>query len=249
MTVPIRVVVADDEALARQRLRDLLRPHPGFVLVGEAADGREAGELIRSMRPDLVFLDIKMPEADGFAVLKNVTGPAPLIIFVTAYDNQAVEAFTVEAADYLVKPVDKRRFAEALRRVPARLRMRVPPENASSTPDTPGPATYRTRFAARRGDHIQLVDVSDVAWIDAQGNYIRLHTGEGRFLVRQTIGAAAAQLDPRQFLRIHRRLVVGLAQIRKVVSRSHGEYAFTLKDGTELTSSRSYSAAVTGLFS
>jgi two-component system, LytTR family, response regulator len=249
--VTLRVVVVDDEELPRQRVVDLVRREPDLQLVGEAGDGAGALDVIVARRPDLVFLDIQLPELDGFQVV-GALGSArlPAIVFVTAYDAYAIRAFEVDAIDYLLKPVTAERFAAAVRRVRTRL---AEPPGAASAPDDPvrslasrvaGERGWPTRFAARRGAKHYFVRVADVEWIDAVGNYVRLHAGGRSHLIRDTMKAVEARLDPARFVRIHRSAIVAVDRIASIEAREQGEYLVTLHGAIRLVASRGYSDRV-----
>ncbi len=248
----LRVVVVDDEALARQRVVDLVRAHPALELVGQAGDGTAALDTIVDRRPDLVFLDIQMPELDGFQVVTALDDEAlPAVVFVTAYDEYAIRAFEVDAIDYLLKPVAAERFAAAVSRVLARLERRDAPgdgplralaSRASARHGAPA-----TRFVARRGAKHYFVRVADVDWIEAVGNYVRLQTGDKSHLIRETMKGIEAKLDPAEFVRIHRSAIVAVERIASIETREHGEYLVTMRGGAKLVSSRAYSERVRAL--
>lgn len=247
-----RVIVADDEALARQAVRDLVQQHPLLTLVGEATDGREALDVIVEHRPDLVFLDIQMPELDGFQVVAALDDETmPAFVFVTAYDAFAIKAFEVDAIDYLLKPVTPERFAAAVDRVQARLSRSVDDDTtvrsmAAKVDEQRGPAT---RFVARRGQKHYFVRVADIDWIEAEGNYLRLVTGETTHLIRQTMKGVETRLDPSQFVRVHRSAIVAIDRIRSIEAREHGEFVITMSSGAKIESSRGYSDRVRSLLS
>jgi two-component system LytT family response regulator len=232
--VTIRAVVVDDEALARDRLRRLLAAHADVAIVAECGDGRAAIAAVRDHRPDLLLLDVQMPEVDGFAVLAAIGADAvPALVFVTAYDRHAVRAFEAEAIDYLVKPFDAARLARALDRVRRRdgeLRARL--DALLARP----PA----RLPVRVGERIELLDVDEVDYVVAEGNYVAVHARGRAHLVRDTLSAMARRLDPRRFVRIHRSRIVRVDRVRAIEPLFHGEYCLTLADGTRLTSARSY---------
>ena len=240
----IRVVVVDDEELPRQRIVDLVKAQADLELVGEAGDGGAALDLITSARPDVAFLDIQMPEADGFQVISALDDDVlPAIVFVSAYDEYAVRAFDVAAVDYLLKPVSPLRFGATLDRVRARLRQ----ERAATTSAIRGaveeasPGAPRlTRFVARRANKHYLIPLADIDWIEADGNYLRLRTGPQSHLVRDTMKNVEARLDPDAFMRIHRSTIVAVDRIASVQAREYGEYKIKLKDGTTLVSGRAY---------
>ncbi|HEY4304588.1 MAG TPA: LytTR family DNA-binding domain-containing protein [Gemmatimonadaceae bacterium] len=243
----IRVVVVDDEQLPRQRILDLVKDQPDLEVVGEASDGQSALDLILSTKPDVAFLDIQMPELDGFQVISALDDESlPAIVFVSAYDEYAVRAFDVSAVDYLLKPVSAMRFVAMLERVRERLRqqataapaVRDAVERASPT------ATRLTRFVALRGNKHYLIPVSDIHWIESDGNYVRLRTGAQSHLVRDTMKNIEARLNPDAFMRIHRSTIVAIDRIDSIQTREYGEYKIKLKDGTTLVSSRAYGERV-----
>ena len=250
----IRTLIVDDEPEARQGLRTLLERDKHIDLVGECNNGIEAVDLIQTTRPDLVLLDIQMPGINGFGVLQRLdVDPMPVIIFVTAYDHYSLQAFEVHAVDYLLKPFTNRRFHEAIdqakqkirsRRDLSRLTERMNALLARFENDTHGPATappdYLHRIAVKEGDRITFLHVENVDWIEAADNYICLHVGGRRFLLRSKLGDIDKQLDPDHFLRIHRSRIVNIDRIREMVPLSSGDCIIVLKDGTELTSSRTY---------
>jgi two-component system, LytTR family, response regulator len=253
---PWRVVLADDEPLVRERLRTLLAPHPEFALAAECGDGAAAVEAIGALRPDLVFLDVQMPELDGFEVVEALPeARLPAIVFVTAFDEYAVRAFEVNAVDYLLKPLREERFETALARVAARL-ARAPEAEAASAADGELRALVADlrarqglaeRFVVRQGTRLTFVRPEAIDWIDAAGNYVRLHAGGRAHLLRLTLKAVEARLDPDRFVRVHRSAIVNLERIVAVEPWFHGEYVLTLADGARLTASRSHSARLRAL--
>ena len=228
MTAPIRVLIADDEPLARRRLRALVAQEPGLTLVAECATGRAAAAALRSQRVDLAFLDVAMPEGDGFDVVRAAGPGGPAVVFVTAYDRYAPRAFDVGAADYLLKPFDAARFREALHRACARRR---PAPAAAPTTD---------RLAVRSASHVTVVRVEDIDHAEACGNYVRLHCGGQRHLLRETMRALEARLDPRRFARIHRCCLVNVDRVREMHPLFHGDWLVVLSTGARLTLSRTY---------
>ena len=261
----LRVVVVDDEPWARRSLRILLAEAPGVDVVGEAGNGADAVDVIRETAPDLVFLDVQMPEMDGFQVL-NALGPArtPAVVFVTAYDEHAVRAFDANAADYLLKPFDDARFHRALERARARvgdLRVRelaarmarllaaeraepVPPSpsppSQSSAQPTPAQATeYADRIVLKNQGLITFLEVGSIDWIEAADYVVRLHAGGATHVLREPISELEKRLDPRRFFRIHRSTIVNLASVKEMQPLFHGEYVVIMKDGARLTLSRS----------
>jgi two-component system LytT family response regulator len=249
----VRVLIADDEPLARERLRLFLQNEPGTEIVAECRDGQEAVKGIRETSPDLVFLDVKMPELDGFGVLETLTELQvhwPVIIFVTAYDQFAVRAFEANAVDYLLKPFDRERFGTAFRRARERLQHRTKERGRRHNHDdnhsllqvlaSLPPTTGRLeRLTVRSGKRITIVKTAEIDWLQAADNYTELHVGDATHLLRMTIGALAAQL-PTQFVRISRSLVVNLTRISEIRPKSHGDCLVFLENGTQLTASRSH---------
>ena len=247
--VRIRTLVVDDEPLARQRLRTLLAVDPDLELVGECGDGRQAVTAVQELRPDLMFLDVEMPALDGFGVLHSLAGtPLPVVIFVTAYDRYALKAFEVHALDYLLKPFDKARFAAALQRGKAQVRLgqssgmeqRLLALLQTVEERQPSPQqSLPQRLVVKSGGRINFVRVEELDWIEAAGNYVHLHLGKEDHLLRETLSGLEAKLDPARFVRIHRSTIVNIDRIRELQPAFHGDYVVKLKDGTELTMSRS----------
>lgn len=242
----IRVAIVEDEPLVRERLRNLLATHDDVTLVAECADGAEAVTTILRERPDVVLLDIQLPELDGFGVLNALPVEArPRTIFVTAYDQYAIAAFEVNAVDYLLKPVEASRFDQALDRARLRGLGKVSETELerllASVREKRG---FPDRVVVRTGSAARFVNVPDIQWIEARGNYLRLHLTSARYLVRETLRDFSARLDPAQFVRIHRSIVVNLRSIASVEPHFHGEYLLTLATGQRLHSSRTYSAAL-----
>jgi two-component system LytT family response regulator len=249
----IRLVIADDEPLARQRIRSLLEDRGDVAIVGEARDGAEAVDMILRERPDVVFLDVKMPELDGFEVIAaleamsetDASSSSPAIVFVTAFGEFAVKAFEVRALDYLLKPFDRARLDRALESASAR-----------RATGSAGPALRELlgmlrseerreqRFLIRNGHRMYFVLASDIDWADAAGNYVRLHAQGRAHLHRDTMKALETRLDPRRFVRIHRSAIVNIDRIAQIEPYVHGEYVVTMRDGTRLTSSRAHSAGL-----
>lgn len=242
----LSVLVVDDEELPRQRVSDLVRAHPRLSLIGEAIDGASALDAIVEHRPDLVFLDIQMPELDGFQVIAALDDDVlPAIVFVTAYDEYAIRAFEVDAIDYLLKPVTAQRFEAAVARALGRIDRRDAsldkPIRTLATRAAEQRRTPVTRFVARRGGKHYFVSVADIDWIEAEGNYMRLQTGDRSHLIRETMKGLEATLDSEEFVRIHRSVVVAVSRIESVQAREHGEYLVTMRGGAQFVSSRGYS--------
>ena len=245
MTALIRVLIADDEPLARGVLREMLQPDPEVVIVGECANGKEAVEAIKELNPDLLFLDVQMPEMGGFEVLNALDeGQAPHLVFVTAYDQYAVRAFEVHALDYILKPFDRERFDVSWQRAKAQvLRERnggVEQKILSLLEDLKAGTKYLERLVIKSSGRIYFLETNEIDWIQAEGNYVSVHTGKKSHLLRETITSLESQLDPKKFLRIHRSAIVRIDRIKELQPWFHGEYHIVLNDGTQLTLSRNY---------
>jgi len=214
---------------------------------GEAADGREAVAAIQGTRPDLVFLDVQMPEMDGFGVVAEVGAEhMPAVVFVTAHDRYAIQAFEINAIDYLLKPVTEERFRQALARAKARLNAK-PTDDASrqilSLLETiASPRRYLKRLAVRSAGKTVFVDVEDVDWLEAAENYVQLHAGRAGHLIHVTMNTLEKSLDPETFVRIHRSVIVNVNRIKELQPALHGEYTITLTNGVRLQSGRMYNA-------
>jgi two-component system LytT family response regulator len=245
--VKTKVLIIDDEPLARERLRKLLSAEPDIELLGECADGVTAVEKMRSSRPDLVFLDVQMPELDGFGVLAALEGgPMPAVVFVTAHDQFALRAFDVHAVDYLLKPYDKERFQTALNRALDLIRRRQTGELSDKLRallDDVRPAAKATgleRIAVKSSGRVVFVKVEDIDWVEAADNYVSLHVGTEEHLHRETMAALEQQLPEGKFMRISRSTIVNLDRIKELQPLFHGEYAVILRNGAKLTLSRGY---------
>ncbi len=248
----IRALIVDDEPLPRERIRALLEPHGEIEVVGECEDGEEAVTAIEAESPDLVFLDIQMPELDGFEVVSALRSEQlPAIIFVTAYDEYAIKAIEVDAIDYLLKPVSPERFEQALERATSRLATDATPESNSKLFDfldrVRAERGFVKRFVVRKGSKLSFVRIADVDWIDVTSNYIRLHVAGTRHLVRQTLKSVEGQLDPDVFIRVHRSIIINVDRVESVEPHLHGEYEVAMQDGTRFTTSRSYSSRLRAL--
>lgn len=242
----IRTLIVDDEPLARARLRGLLAAEPDVEVVEECANGLEAIEAIEERRPDLVFLDVQMPQVDGFAVLEAVgAARMPMTIFVTAYDQFAIRAFDAQALDYLLKPYPEERFRTALERARRAVgehtaRQAVQQEIAALVSSLAEQRERPERVIVRSGAKIGFVEVTAIDWVQSEGNYLRLHTGKTSHLVRETLAGLEIRLDPKQFVRIHRSTIVNVRAVKQLESLYQGEYAVIMQDGTKLTSSKTY---------
>jgi two-component system LytT family response regulator len=253
MSEPMRVVVADDEPLSRRRVLRLLRDHDDEVdVVAVCETGAQAVEAIRETRPDLVFLDVQMPEMDGFEVLERLGGDLPSVVFVTAHDRYALRAFEVHALDYLLKPFDVDRFNRALERgrtqvvrraegAPNRLLGLLEQLAADRGADAPVPRRRSLDWVmVKSRGRVEFVRVSDVDWIEAEGNYVRLHAGKKSWLIREKIGTLEERLDPEAFLRVHRSSIVQLDRVAELHPMVAGDGILVLRDGTQVKLSRGY---------
>ncbi len=242
---PIRVLIVDDEPLARKRLRELLKDDPDVVISGECANGAETVAAVRELAPDLIFLDVQMPGVDGLAVSETLNDKqSPLVIFVTAYDQYAVRAFDVQAVDYLLKPFDRARFTQALQRAKERLREQRRDEVnqrildlLSEIKDKP---QYLDRLVIKTNDRVFVLKTDEIDWIEAEGNYVRVHFGKQSSLIRETLTNLSAQLDPRKFPRIHRSRLVNLDRIQELQPWTRHDWRIILRNGAQLRLSRNY---------
>ncbi|HEU0299960.1 MAG TPA: LytTR family DNA-binding domain-containing protein [Longimicrobium sp.] len=250
----IRTVVVDDEPLARRRLARLLEAEEGLEVVSVCATGREAVRAVREETPELLFLDVQMPEMDGFAVLRELEGQGlPQVVFVTAYDHYAVQAFEVHALDYLLKPYTPARLSAAVQRAARQIRGAESPaerlaellehlerERRELGARAAAAPTHATRLLVKDGERMFFVAVEKIDWLEAEGNYVRLHTGKEAHLVRGTLSGMEEQLDPRRFTRIHRSTIVNVDRVKEVRPWFAGDYLVKLHDGAELRLSRRY---------
>ena len=255
----IKILIADDELLARRRISKLLQGRADVEIVGECKNGLETVSMIQEQRPGLIFLDVQMPDLDGFGVLKQLPAvQLPLIIFVTAFDQYALQAFEFHAMDYLLKPFDDDRFETALSRAITQIRRQNLAEfnerligfmenfdGSNSQTETPPQQTssehqYLERLAVKSSGRIYFLKTEEIDWIEAAGVYVNLHAGRESHLIRESMSKIESQLSPGQFLRIHRSTIVNIDKIKEMHSYFHGEYIVIMKDGTELKLSRSY---------
>jgi two-component system LytT family response regulator len=238
----IRTLIVDDEPLARAGLRRLCGKHHDVEVVGEAANAGAAAQLIVALDPDLVFLDVRMPQASGFDLIRSIgRARLPPFVFVTAFESHAVDAFDVDALDYLLKPISTRRFDETMQRVRvARTPNSGTATAAAGTNVTLATPPYKQRLLLRSIGQVRLVLVNDIDWIAAAGNYVRLHCGQTSQLLRHTLSGLEAQLDPAQFLRIHRSTIVRIDRIVDLRPRFAGDYQVTLRGGATVVMSYNY---------
>jgi two-component system LytT family response regulator len=251
--IGLRALIVDDETLARQGIRMLLEQDAEIGFIEEAGNGNRAAEVMLAGGFDLIFLDVQMPEMDGFGALRRAGAELPgAVIFVTAYDQYAVEAFEVNAADYLLKPFTPQRFRQALQRAKTRIRSGSPGTDArvlAALERIASQPTYLNRIAVRGAAGTSFVDTKDVDWLKAAENYVELHVGPACHLVEATMAEIAKRLDPARFVRIHRSVIVNAERIRTVQSASHSEYLVTLASGIQLRSGRTYREAMQRLIS
>ncbi len=239
----LRTLIVDDEPLAREGIRSLLRGDPDVIVIGESGGGWDAVNKIRELQPDLLFLDVQMRELDGFDIIGEIgCDRFPAIVFVTAYDEYALRAFEVNAIDYVLKPPDPDRFAETLKRV----RTRAADPNdlkdqiTKAVNDVVSKRAFSGRLMIRDGGRLLFVKYEDVDWIEAAGNYLRLHAGAKQYLVRETMATMVNRLDATSFVRIHRSTIVNVDRIKEIKPRLQGGHAVVLLDGKELPLSRTY---------
>src|SRR3954471_22119688 len=240
-----RVLIADDEPLGRARLRMLLAQEPWIEIVAECADAPATIAAIEKLHPELVFLDVQMPGGSGFDVIETVgAARMPFVIFVTAFDRYALRAFDVHALDYLLKPFDRDRFQQALTRANQQLEKQnggdIEKRLAAIVNDLRPTKVKTDRFVVKSGGRIFFVRTSEIDWIEAAGNYVKLHVGNDSHLIRETMNAVETKLSPDTFVRIHRCHIVNIEQVRELQPWFNGEYVVFLKNGTRLTLSRGY---------
>jgi two-component system LytT family response regulator len=243
--MPFTTLIVDDEPLAREGLRMWLTADKDVSAIHEAKDGRDAVAAVRKVRPDLVFLDVQMPEMDGFGVVHEIGAEQmPAVVFVTAHDKHAIHAFEINAIDYLLKPVTKERFDQALERAKARLHLR-PADEANRRiigllETIVSPRRHMTRLAVRSAGKTVFVDVEELDWIEAAENYVQLHCGKAGHLLHVPMNTLEKSLDPETFLRVHRSIIVNVRRIKQLQPGVHGEYVITLESGVRLQSGRTY---------
>jgi two-component system LytT family response regulator len=253
---PLRTLIVDDEPLARDGIRLMLRAMSAVEIVGEAGDGIAAVRAIEELRPDVVLLDIQMPGMNGFDVIAQSSPEhLPLVVFVTAYDEYALKAFDVHAFDYVLKPVNRARLADAMARVRADLARGAPDRDRvldviqdvrSGGAPSPARVPHAVRFTVRDRDRYVLVRAADIDWIEAAANYVRLNTRGRGFLLRMTLVEMERRLDPSEFIRIHRSTIVNTSRIKEIKPDAHGDYDIMLADGRTLKMSRSFRERVLG---
>lgn len=240
----IHALIVDDEPLARKKVRNFLKPHPDFEIIGECVGGEEAANAILRVKPDVVFLDIRIPQMDGFRVLESIEPQLlPQVVFMTAHDEYAVKAFEVQALDYLLKPFNRGRFDETI----SRIRHRV--HHGKNEPNgrflewlcqTAAAGENPDRLVVKTDGRILLLHTCRIEWIEAQGDYVLLHAGKDSYLTRETMQALENRLNPRKFLRIHRSAIVNLEFVNEFKPVWSGDYKVFLRNGAQLTLSRAF---------
>jgi two-component system LytT family response regulator len=258
----IRVAIVDDEELSRERMRALLAEHNDIEVVAECADGAEALRAIDDKNPDLVFLDVQMPEVDGFEVVEALergdpempaNGKAPAIVFVTAHDDHALKAFEIHALDFLLKPFDEARFEKTLSRARRHVRQSRDTVDARLLALLEDLRTERRgqrhsdRLIVKSGGRVFFLRTEEIDWVEAAGNYVRLHARSESHLLRESMKNMEARLDPSTFVRIHRSAIVNIDRVKELEPWFHGEYIVIMRDGTRLTASRVYSDRLSAL--
>lgn len=246
----IRVLIVDDEPIARRGIMRLLRQEEDIEVIGEYGDGATAAAAIGTLAPDLVFLDVQMPELDGFGVIEAVGADRmPAVVFVTAFDQHAVRAFDSQALDYVLKPIDPERFRRALQR--ARARLAHPDDGfvrrvalALGAIDRAEVRRYPSRLAIPSEGRVRLLDIDEVDRIVAAGNYVEVHSGAKQHLLRETMASLEARLDPQRFVRVSRAAIVGIAHVREVQALFNGDFVVILKNGAQANGSRRYRSAL-----
>jgi len=249
----IRTLIVDDEPIAREGVRMQLERAAGFEIIGECGNGLEAVRVIERQAPDLVFLDVQMPELSGFDVVERVGADRmPAVVFVTAYDQYALHAFDAHAVDYLLKPVDENRFDQALQRARAQLQGRrienIDRRLTALIEEIRERPKYLERIAIKSAGSISFLEVEQVDWIEASSNYVRLHAGGLSHLLHETMNFLESRLDPERFVRIQRSAIVNISRIKEMHALFHGEYEVVLKNGTRLKSGRGYRDRLQSLF-
>jgi two-component system, LytTR family, response regulator len=241
----MRVLIVDDEPLARERLRRLLRDESDVEIVGEARNGAEAVEFIENLKPDLVFLDVQMPEMNGFEVIETIgENKIPAVCFVTAYDRYAIQAFEFHALDYLLKPFSRERFRRAVAHAREQFEHarhgKIDERLVSLLANLQRGKKHLERLVVKTAGRVIFIKTGEIDWIEAAGNYVKLHVGRESHLLRETMHAIEDKLDPEKFLRIHRSTLVQIDRIKELHPLFGGDYAVILTDKTELTLSRNY---------
>jgi two-component system LytT family response regulator len=251
-TKKIRTVIVDDEELARDRIQTLLELQPDVEVVGVCTDGPSAVEMIDRTQPDLVFLDVQMPGMDGFEVVENLERTKmPAVVFVTAHDAHALRAFEIHALDFLLKPFDQTRFEKALERARGQLTQTTGPVLDSRLvtllEELHEERKYSERLIVKSSGRVFFVRTEEIDWVEASGNYVKIHTKSDAHLLRESMKNMEGKLDPKTFVRIHRSAIVNIDHIKELEPWFHGEYIVIMRDGTRLTASRVFSDRLSAL--
>lgn len=241
----IRALIVDDEPLARKGVRRHLASEVDIQVIGECSNGLEAAAIIRKEKPDLVFLDVQMPELDGFGVIAEIgMWEMPAVIFVTAYDAHAIRAFEVQALDYVLKPFEASRFRIAVSRARAEIQRKLNGEINSRLinllEELRSPKEYSERLAIKSNGRVNFVNVAEIDWIEAANNYVRVHSNRESYLIRETMSSLEAKLDPRRFARVHRSVIVNMGRVKQLKTMFKGEYEIVMQDGKHLPFGRAY---------
>ena len=257
MIIPVlRTIIADDEHLARRKLRLLLDSEPGVQVIAECQDGEQTIHAVKAQKPDLLLIDIRMPDVDGFQVLGRLApDEMPVVVFTTAYDQFAIRAFEAHALDYLLKPFDGERLHHAIERARTEvlkshnrdLTSRILDLLAKNAEPETKSRQAHDRMVIRAGGKVVFLDVNEIDWIEAAANYVKLNVGKDSYLLREGIGSISERLDPDRFVRIHRSVIVNVRKIKELQPCESGEYIAVLKNGKELSCSRGYRTQLQGL--
>ncbi|WP_260706954.1 LytR/AlgR family response regulator transcription factor [Edaphobacter flagellatus] len=242
----VQAVLADDEVLARQKLRQLLREVPEIEIVGEGSSAAETIDLVRATKPDLLFLDVRMPDKDGFEVVNDLAAmdtPMPCVIFTTAYDRYALRAFEIHAVDYLLKPFTLERFRSATERALEQIK-KAKQDPQGAQPKSPNGTPYTTRIVFKSKGRILFLPVSEICWIGAEENYVRICTQSETHLLRETMTRLEEKLDPNTFMRVHRSSIVNLQYVKEVRPEVDGEYGVHMLNGQKIAMSRGYRSRI-----
>jgi two-component system, LytTR family, response regulator len=242
-TPSIRALLVDDEMLARLALRQALASHPDVTIVGECGNAAEARQAIEALEPDLIFLDIQMPDIDGFRFLHELkSGSLPMVVFATAYGQHALRAFDANALDYLLKPIDQDRFDQMMVRVRSHWRGLAPSSDPESSRPRTGEGGWLERLSVQVGEHIRVITTSEIDWISADGNYVHIHAGKSTYVHRETLQRLQRALNPASFVRVHRGVIVNIERVHEVHPLFNGNAELVLRDGTRIGLSRRFRA-------
>lgn len=237
----IRALLVDDEILARVALHQALASHPDVTVVGECSNAAEAAQAVEALKPDLLFLDIQMPDIDGFKFLHELKpGALPMVVFATAYGQHALRAFDANALDYLLKPIDQDRFDRMMTRVRTHWNGRVAADARSELSRSRADGEWLARISVKVGEHVRVIAAQEIDWIEANGNYVQIHAGSATYLHRETLSQLQDTLDPSRFLRVHRAVIVNVERVREVHPLFNGNAELVLHDGTRIGLSRRF---------